>query len=261
TGVCDLGAGTCVAAGDILHVATDGVDRGECAAAAPCATIEYAAGRVAGSRMWILVAPGSYAETVRLQGVRAHIVGPGAALTPDVAATPLLALLDSDVEVDGLALRQAGGGDPALGDGVRCGVDQGTVPARLVLRRVEIAGNDGTGVESVSCELRIERSTIRDNGNGGLSAREATFTVLNSFLVDNGAEGAPLGGALLVGPAGSRFEHNTVAGNQVADGVTAGVDCTGVLVLRNNIVFGNSPDNSDPQVSGNCRHEYSQDRK
>src|SRR5690606_26978218 len=45
--------------------------------------------------------------------------------------------------------------------------------------------------------------------------------------------------------------------NQVADGVTAGVDCTGVLVLRNNIVFGNSPDNSDPQVSGNCSHEYS----
>ena len=262
SGVCDLGGGACVAADRVLYVRTTGTDAADCTAIAPCKTVQYAVGRIDGDRRWILVAPGTYEENVVLQEVTARLVGPGAVIETKGAGLPVLRAVDTDVAIDGLTLRYAGGGgDPGLADGVYC-VSGGTgAVARLALRQVTVADNAGHGVESHGCELRIERSTLRGNLRGGLLADGARFEVTNSFLVRNGDDAAVVGGARLEGSATSRFEHNTVADNQIADGLAAGLDCAGGAVLRNNIIYGNiagtALDDDDEQVDGNCGHEYS----
>ena len=262
SGVCDLGGGACVAADRILYVRTTGTDAGDCPAAAPCKTVQYAVEQIEGERMWLLIAPGTYAENVVLQDVTARLVGPGAAIEASGVGLPVLRAVDTDLAIDGLTLRYASGGaDPGLADGVYC-ISGGTgAAARLALRQVTITSSDGHGVESHGCELRIERSTLRENELGGLLADGARFEVTNSFLVRNGAEAAVIGGARLEGAATSRFEHNTVADNRTADGLPAGVECAGGAVLRNNIVWGNRAGaalgDDDEQVDGNCAHEYS----
>ena len=257
SGVCDLGGGACVAAGDILHVAPGGADSGDCGAS-PCQTIGYAVGQVAGARMWIQIAPGDYQENPGLvvDGKTVRLVGPGAtmaSLKPTAIDTPALQVLhQSDVEVDGLTLHQASG---ASGYGLGCSLVSGPTRPTVVLRQVTLEDNQ-EGAFAQACNLDIERSTLVHNTGGGLEVTSGIITVLNSFITVNGSSISRLGGIRAVLDDGSRIEHVTLTGNTAQDGLAFGLICDGGVALRNNIIYGNGGD-AVAQVSGNCSHTYS----
>lgn len=261
SGVCNLGAGVCVAADEILHVSPGGANTGDCGAT-PCQTIGYAVSQVAGARMWIQIAPGDYEENPGLvvDGKTVRLVGPGArmaSLKPQANGTPALQVLNqSDVEVDGLTLHQASG---ATGYGVGCTLVTGQARPKVVLRQVTLEDNQ-EGAFAQACDLDIEQSTIVHNTDGGLEVTSGIITVLNTFITVNGRSTSRLGGIRAVLDDGSRIEHVTLTDNQAQSGVAPGIICDGGVALRNNIVYGNdngSGADGVPQVSGNCTHTYS----
>lgn len=109
--------------------------------------------------------------------------------------------------------------------------------------------SNGTGIVTSGGlpELDITQSTISENLNGGVKMEDpTTFDISNNLIVRNGsAENgiviSTVAGAYLKAAAGSKFEFNTVVGNQVFTGASAsGVICFGNIgIYNNNLMFRN----------------------
>jgi hypothetical protein len=261
--VCDLGMGACVAAADIIYVATDGANGAGCGtAASPCLTLGGAPGalaKVTVSRKTIRLADGLYGESVAVTaGQTVTLVGPGATVSPSAGSNTACLVVDggSDVTVDALTLANATGGTDA--DGVRCSGSSSSV----VLLGVTVTNNDATGVQATDCTVTIEGSTISGNDGGGVSVTGSAFTLRNNFITRNGdIASTPFGGVTISNGAGVSpqvFEFNTVAENEANVGASAsGVYCfTGTgMTASNSIVFDGF--GSLTSVAGNCTWTYS----
>ncbi len=259
--LCDDASGACVPEADIIYVdAAVAASGPTCAKAAPCKTIAEGVARVTASRSRIKVAPGTYAEGVTLNNITVRIVGPGASINP-VSSNQACVVVQgtSTVTLDGMTLLGALGGSNA--DGLRCEGSAGLTD--LVIRGVTIRSNEAQGLDAANCSITVERTRVDANSDGGILLTNADFTIRNTFIVANGRTtggGSAFGGVQVgappSGPAGARFEFNTVADNTANVAVAAGVICPVATAIpaSNVIVYGNG---TALQVSGMCSWTYS----
>jgi Right handed beta helix region len=130
----------------------------------------------------------------------------------------------------------------------------------LTLNRVEISNNTGVGIRVGGGALRLARSRISGNRDGGLSIENssAIFEVVGNFFIGNGTSGS-ISGAIRINNAQAslaRLEHNSLYGN-LAGGRGGAIDCNGALVARNNIVSGAAGAPVTQQLGGSCTYTYS----
>lgn len=252
-GACDLVEGTCLAEAEVLYVASDG-EGTDCSRALPCASLSVAAAESSGTRKLVRMAAGTYTGTTALSGLTLRVFAdPGAVLRPTPGGSVTVEVSGaSEVLLYGIEVSGATADTGARA--LRC-VDVDGSPT-LTLVRSAVKDAPGLGVESSNCTLTIDRSVISGNAGGGVSASGARFTLVNDFIVANGGPTATVGGALVSGEADSRFEHNTVANNQVQNGVEGGLSCTASTTLKNNIIYGNDA-GDEGQITGNCTHRFS----
>lgn len=261
SGVCDTAAGGCVAADDVLYVETGG-DGDGCTAEDPCGAIQQAIDLADGQRVWILVAPGSYAETLSVVGTTARILADGADLVPGGAVMSAVIVRGAaNLVIEGLRIHDASGTGTS-GDGVNCANDVDS--PLVVLRRVIIEDNADEGVDANVCTIEITRSTLRHNDGRALSLEDTDFVVIDNFMYENGGADQPGGVTVRGNPPGgadsARLEHNTIVRNSAPDGTVAGITCADVtagLTFRNNLVHANDAAAPAEVVGANCVHEYS----
>jgi hypothetical protein len=287
SGVCD--AGTCVAQANVIYMSANGNDGtgNTCNNSAPglgCLTMHKAKGELTATRKYIVMEPSASAydtrnndDLVEFNGAAqsAYIIGTGATLRR-IGANADGHILEvksgANVTIEGLTISNATG---SAGHGVVC-VSSST----LDLRRANVNGNGGNGINSTDCTLRITsstinanvglginasnsssqvfRSTISNNVGGGASLTGGSFNVANNFIVSNGNITNGLFGGLSVSSGGTTntLEFNTVALNASQAATVDGITCTNNgLVARNNIVIGLA---TKPRVNPgtNCTHRY-----
>lgn len=244
--LCDAETGSCVDEGDVVYVSPAGADGASCGSlTSPCLSISRLNGaldKITELRRWLHLAPGSYTEGVNiLTATSLTIVGHGAVLQPSGSNQDCFTIANgAQVVIEGLRLHDAAGG--ILADGIEC--SGGSSTSSVELHEVTIEGNEAKGVYAHDgCNIVMERSTVRDNGEEGLYIAESDFSIVNSNIVDNGAteSGVYVYGVPPSGSAGARFDFNTVAGN----GVGGGFACFFLSpiepepVFSSNIVWGN----------------------
>ena len=258
TGLCDEATGACVAASQIVYVDVATGSGAACTMQQPCATIAAGRAAIGGGKTHVKVAAGEYREPLLIDGKTVTIVAPGASLSPVMTdQVPLTVRNRSTVRIEGLRVTGTGGNSKP--SGVSC---QGQAPdlPTLALSEVTIDGNRGFGVLAVACNLTVERARVLGNFEGGLSTSQGEVTVRNTFIARNGTAGtgmagSGIGGVSIANPTALTFEFNTLADNNVATGLAAGVQCTSAAMrtLVNNIIVGAGP----LQVFGpNCNYAW-----
>jgi predicted outer membrane repeat protein len=228
-----------------LYVAPGGNNANSCLAlAAPCATID-AAIRKAASGATILIAPGDYRGSVRIDRNLA-LIGAGADTT------------STDGERDGSAL--------IVGSGVQASISGLTIQGglsnqgagisnsgALTLTDSVVADNiipgysgrgDGAGIYNAGA-LVVISTTLTDNrilsptiGFGAGIYNAGGLRLVESTLVSNsaGVEGS-VGGAIFNSGPSVRIEDSTIQGNQAQRG--AGIYNTGGILLVRSTINGN----------------------
>ena len=287
--VCDEGTGQCVDEGIVVYV--DGVNGapGSCSKTAPCKTIQEGVVAVTSTRNVIKIAPASYMETVSVSGKVLVLTGAGVDVQPSALNMPAISVLGAatatGVRIEGLKLHDAGGTGNA--DGIQCAIGTAAGLPKVTVVDAEIDGNAGQGVDATSCDVTVDHSTVSRNKGGALKVTTGKitlrrskvigneggglsilgggdFVVVNNILAKNGTPTSTFGGVRIdgappSGPAGARFEYNTVAGNVAQSGFVSGVVCSFVTVpvaMKNSIVYGNP--GATKQVDGvNCEWSYS----
>jgi len=253
SGVCDEGSGACVLATDIIYVngATGGGTA--CTSTAPCATVVAGVAAITGSRRYMILAPGEYAESVVIDGKTVTILGAGAGISPMVSNTAALVVLNaSTVRLEGLRLHDAGGGPNA--DGVRCAAPVGGIPS-VTMVGVRIDGFGGYGVDATGCTVTITDCEIASNPGGGISLLSGAFAITNTYITNNGGNTTVGGVKLDSNDPASVFEFNTVAGNLATGSIAQAVSCVagGQQRIANNILAGVG---ATQVSSANCDLEF-----
>jgi hypothetical protein len=164
------------------------------------------------------------------------------------------------VTVEGATLTGAAGATD--GDGVRC--DNAGGEPQLTLTRVSLTNNEAQGLDVDQCTVRMERSTVSVNDNGGVAIQDSAFTLANNFIVENGrpgGAGSTFGGMRISNTSAEPQQlllFNTIAGNFARAAAAArGVDCSLVapMTLTDDIVYGGT--GAGAQVSGGCSWTFS----
>jgi hypothetical protein len=262
SGICDEEAGICLGAEALIHVAEAGDDQGPCTAAAPCRTLAGGLARLAEGRTTVVIDGSGAVRQEAISLVAASLAVDRVTIVGKVGTRPILFppldTIAAKVEGAGTAVRlerlELRGGSKA---GVLCLID-----ANLTLVDVVVRDFRGVGIDaSNQCALTLRRSEVRGNQGGGVNLVDATFALDNNIIAGNGfGQAASRGGLLVIGSTGT-VEFCTIADNRIDKTDTApGIHCAvPELVLRNNIVVGNrlGPDGDEDNAGGMCRHAYS----
>jgi hypothetical protein len=255
-----LGDGTCADAGQVAYVRPNGSGMA-CTDAAPCKTIND--GLKAKS---IVKVEGAIMDMMptTIDGKAIQIVAdPGSTMTRSMPGVILDVKSDkADVRVSDLEI--TGGTGQRIDAVVALSGPAGSNP-KLTLTHVKIDGNQGTAILATSGTLSVSRSTISNNAGGGISITAAQFDITNNFIVGNGgalgAAATGLGGMAIgqIDDGTRRFDFNTVANNNAAMGLAAGINCLigQTATFSNNIVFDNVSGAGKLEVGGNCAWTYS----
>jgi hypothetical protein len=253
--VCDEERGTCLMTSEVVYVATTGSDGTGCGTmATPCQTIGMAMTMLTGPRRALSLAAGTYTQGIDLSGKSAIVVGNGATIAVATTdKTPLAVTLGGHAQVRNLTLRGARSSGTGSFAGVFCGDIDTNKGTTCRLEGLTVTDND-LGVVDQLADLTIERSSITNNRETGLTVTGGTFAVTNNFITGNGG-GVAIGEYPLVSGASGTFDFNTVAGNVAGSGTFAsGVNNPFTLTFRNNIVWGNTV---TANVLGGTVWEYS----
>jgi len=269
--------GTCAPEGTVAYVAdSNSTDNTMCTKAMPCTKIQKAidTGRA------VVKLHGNLDEGVNVDRSLTVLADPATKLTRG-SSGPILQFNNTiTVDVNDLAIdRSQNPGDPAIqansnttvtlnrvtvsnakNNGITCLGKAMSINGSTIRDngQIGVQCNNGTlsvstttvrnsgqlGVSTNNCALTMSASMIRDNTGGGIQVMNATFDVINSFLVHNGATNSTVGGAALGAPSliGNRFEFNTVADNHLKEStlISAGVVCDTLgVMLPNNIIAHN----------------------
>jgi len=255
-GICDEETGQCVPEDDLVVVAVTGTKGAPCTRANPCRHIKEGVDLASGTRKWVIVGAGTYdqePDVVQVTDKAVNIVAPGATLGDPRSGPAIVVEGGATVTIEGLTITA---GSTATGHGIDCRNEAAASP-RLVLRRVTITENSGTGLKAEFCNVTIEQSYILANTRGGLSLSSSDFVIVNTIIAGNGSDAlSDFGGVKVAGTAttgGGIFEFNTVANSSALPGIATGVQCIASgLTARNNIVYDENVPPGTAQVSGNC---------
>jgi hypothetical protein len=282
SGLCDEVNRSCIAEDAILYVATDGSGTA-CTKTTPCGTLATAHGLVTETRRHIRAASGRY-DGATLMGKSFTLTGDGAILTSDLTIAGTIAidnvaiergqvfiqggsvLLQRLVVTDSEVLPNSAEGAIQLNGGAA--IIEDTRVERS--RGVAISMADDTNLTITRCTLVnnglygavmsgtavLQHSRVIANGTGVLTSGERpSLTIVNNVIAQNRAMGMYIGG----NPGFAQIEHNTIVFNDFSD-KPGGVTCEGVTnrpLFRNNIIWGNTADVPEQQISPECPSQYS----
>ena len=192
-------------------------------------------------------------------GRAVDLIGAGAsvsALAPMIDIPVLQVGNGADVYVSGLTFRGAAGSDFA--DGITCN------GASLHVDRIRITNNDGAGIDSRDCTLRVERSYLSSNSLGGLRTVDGEFVIRNNFIVNNGNSFTGLFGGVMINVFSPQsvqvFDFNTVARNLAPSSASStSLSCstiTPMVGVGNIIVEGLGGGGNNVSLAG-CELNYS----
>ena len=286
SGVCERSTGVCVAETDILYVDANALsDSGGCGTSAlKCKTIGAALAKISQTRNSILIAAGTYAEQLAFTGTVVELISHGGTtINPNLsgAGQEVLDLsVNANVSLRGVDIAPATSIDGT--NAILC------VNSELRLENLEVRNAKKFGVNSSSCDvvivgvtitdntkpgagsglgilggsLNLTRSIIADNQNGGITIRQADYSVTNTLILNNGALDGDTGGVLVEDTAGrtERFEFNTVFGSEVrsTSGRASGLHCPNSgLQASNNIIVEGAGAGTGVVVDTSCAHTFS----
>ena len=207
TTACDETTGRCVEEDDAIFLAPDAspVERA-CTRLAPCRDLAAAALAAAGSRTWILMAPGDYAGSslVWTRPRLLHVVAHGAAISA----------------LDGPALVVRGGGVELEGGAVHgridCDGSVSTIRPSLTLSGTSIEALD-RGVDVIACDALLESvSVARAEVGVGLAGGAAVEA--NKLSITDVEAGIHVDGGVLTGK-GITIERASTSGLALLEGV------------------------------------------
>ena len=251
SGVC-MPDGSCAATSDVAYVAPG--TSGDCSKTSPCGSlvaavmtpkpiIKIAAGMITGDTNQIPIE-----RTVTIIGEGEQ--GTNVSEVRRSTGSTLLVRNNADVKMYRLKIAAGTGGNA---------IDlqpNGGSP-KLLLERVVVGSSDGYGLFSTGGSLTITRSTFFENRDGALSLTNTSFKIVNNMIRNNGLTDAPGSAVEISGSTATDvFEFNTVAGNLTSDGLATAMDCSGMVVVRNNIIYANtelSPA-TIKHADGNCSY-------
>jgi len=258
-GVC-LPSGACAVATDIIYVKPNGDMSPSCGTMPSNACELQKALDLAGpasTRNVLLLATGTYTVTgamgwTLITGTATidardtveivHQTGGGSVIT----AMPGTHLTLLGGHVHG-ALTPGGNGIQALGD------------ASLTVVNAAIDNNAGIGIQGgMGSTLKISRSTFTTNTGGAIDLG-GKFVIVNNFIYNNGAQLSTIGGiqiATTMADSANQLDFNTIVRNLSQSGPGAKCDA-GTFTAKNNIIWKNTPMNGMDQVSGSCKHAFS----
>jgi hypothetical protein len=272
SGACDFAGDKCIKAEKVIYVdgavAASAADCGLSRTNA-CKTIAEGLAKVDGDRHTLVILEGSYPENIVMSTGTAVLIGEGA-----VTINPSLVSADQnresvlrvtgDAHVSAYSLHFNPNTREAQTDVVTC---KGAASS-LFLSGVEVRGSADWGVFVENCNIKIHRSTIVGNVDGGISIESAPYELVNNFIVSNGSNlgGTPStnGGVKIAFTSAFAevFEFNTLADNGLLDTSMDGsaLTCSSSnLTARNNIfVKGNGGGGASTVVAGSgCTFEFS----
>jgi len=236
SGAC-LPEGTCGDESNVIYVSDQGLDTNPCTAAAPCKTIAHAITLLTQTRQYIKLS-GALVESATILAKRAtFLADPGTTLTG--TADPTLKLQKSELRIYDLAVTCPAA--PAIG-GIKSEMESTTT-----LVNVTIRGCGHKGLEGKGGYLRVNRSTVAQNLEGGIVLDGmADFSITNTFIYLNGKPDVVAGGVMIGATTSgiNQFEFNTVVQN--IGKVVGGVTCptTNGMPAKNNLIVENSPANT-----------------
>ena len=247
-GAC-LPDGSCGTDTNTAWVAPGGSDTGQCPQLTPCASIEYAVNMT--QKPFVKV-KGMIADKVTIDRDVTIVADTNATLLePTGLSGNLLTVTGGNVEIDGLAISGAVGTTSQA-------VAIPTGSPTLTLRRVNVVGNEGVGIHTDSGTLVMDRCSVTGNHRGGIYLSSTSFDIQNTFVTgngDNGASPTQFGGVFVVLPVtGSKLEFDTIAKNFAQAGASAGVACASAQSLGNDIIYDNTPIQTDLTM---CTLSYS----
>ena len=270
SGVCDIEANMCVDPSHVLYVDASVMTSGEkCTRDSPCKTIREGVNFISRDQKWILVRPGLYAEQVTIQQGDVAIVAPGVTWTRGPQGSCLIVKGGARVRLEGATLREA------LSSAIECSATTGADAPSVDLVGVSIEDNSEVGLRASFCRIKIDRSKIIGNQDGGVDLTACLYEIRNSFVIRNRGRRSPI--FVLRAPDESFFgsqlpiiEFNTIAYNTVysmpgSELRPGGIWCEQVTVpvqFSNNIIYNNIDNDyssqEEVQISGgNCGHVYS----
>jgi hypothetical protein len=231
-----------------------GIDYPDCGPESDsCASITYAVAEK--QPVAVMVAGGTFDETVSIEGMTTTIVGsPATVVTHTGSEAAFTAGREAVVEISHMTVA-----DVLAVDGASILCNECT----LVLRRSEVLRGGGFGVVGGSgSRVTVEDSIIESNSAGGVFlALHDTARVVNNLIIGNGNVSSAAGGVNVLG-AGTNglttVAFNTIILNQSTNTNAAGIACTitqnDAFVGTSNIIHGNL---GGPAVGGNCVHRFS----
>ncbi|MBI2411414.1 MAG: right-handed parallel beta-helix repeat-containing protein [Candidatus Kerfeldbacteria bacterium] len=236
---------------------TGGVDTGSCTSqSSPCLTINYTIDQSSHGDV-IMVAAGTYQESVDFDGKSIDINGNGAtgnnSSIIDASGNQRAVVFDEGTtlrsKLHGFSIRNA------MSDGVAI-MSTETTEAGGTVYDCDIVDNNGSGIALVDAQATafIHDNTIASNGLNGIFAdflqtdsattQERTIVVDHNKIIGNGTAGTDGSGIRVVGaenyyPISVYIRNNTILAND-SDGIDLSENMLQTLDIHNNIIAHNN---------------------
>jgi hypothetical protein len=155
----------------------------------------------------------------------------------------------TSVTLDGLDMMGSNGGTKF--PGVSCNETAGT--ASVTIRDSAIHDSGQAGVDSVRCDLVVDRTVVGPNNmGGGIKVTDSVYTLTNSIIYNNSISGTR--GLSLDDTSTGTAAFLTIAGNGSGAAAEAGVGCGlgTVKVISSSIVVDNNKGAGGSQFIGMC---------
>ncbi|HUS31338.1 MAG TPA: right-handed parallel beta-helix repeat-containing protein [Kofleriaceae bacterium] len=229
-----LPGGVCGDDANVIYVDPAAAANGDGTKTKPVQTIADALDLVTATRKNIKLT-GTLDETVLLMARDVVIVtDPGTKLLGK--GDPAVKINASQVTAYGLDIDCSGA--------MNCLRVESSSTARLYRVNVHDAPKSGVELKDNSY-LELDQSTVAGNFDGIITSASGTFSITNNFIIHNGSATSAHGGVDIgsSSPA-NRFEFNTVAHNQIKDGLilAGGITCplASSVAVPNNLIVANT---------------------
>jgi hypothetical protein len=272
TAACEESTGQCIAEDQVAYV--DGATNNSgsaCTIAAPCATIAEGIAATTAGRTFVAIAPGTYMESVQLQGAAATVLsGPGSGAVASLVAitmfsgAPAMVIESLQVENSGGACVQLQSSSSTVtlyGDAIGpCDANGVTTQGSLTVERCRLTGSTagGIGIQTMggtngSTALLDVEQTVVDGFATAIQPNQGAFVIRNDLLSRS------TGTALRLQRMGGQQGSGIVDFVTIVDSGGAAVSCmfnngTSTATITSSLFAENA---TEPSIDSSCLVSYS----